>query len=126
MNVDIKAIKERCDRATPGPWNVDQKAQGDCTNLDIDCGKTVCDESCKECEWYEFFTGASIDKILTLRLDEWDGINDADADFIAHAREDIPALIAEIESLQAQLADLQAKYDKLAGDFMRVILNRLP
>jgi hypothetical protein len=28
-----------------------------------------------------------------------------------------------IESLQAQLADLQAKYDKLAGDFMRVILN---
>lgn len=31
---------------------------------------------------------------------------DADAEFVAHAREDIPALIAEVESLRAILADL--------------------
>ena len=38
----------------------------------------------------------------------WDAVGlmaDADADFIAHAREDIPALLAEIDRLRGQLAD---------------------
>lgn len=66
---ELEAIKERCDKATEGPWEVAITADGGWVLDDTDnivCGTCVRDE---------------------------------DAAFIAHSREDIPKLLAEIEAL---------------------------
>jgi hypothetical protein len=45
----------------------------------------------------------------------------ADADFVAHAHQDIPALVAEVERLQALLDGLQ-----IAHKLTRQTLEELP
>ena len=78
---ELQAIKDRCEDATPGPW----------WSIKIRDGQ----------DWHEWFqwpyppmrVGATIYTPQQIR----------DINFIAHAREDIPALIAEIERLQDEL-----------------------
>lgn len=40
-----------------------------------------------------------------------------DAEFIAHAREDVPALLAEVERLRAEHAEMQAHFDQAIKGF---------
>ena len=72
---DIEAIKSRCDQATPGPWRSYIEAREKFSGSD-------------------FIQTEGEDIYLT-------GATDADQDFIAHARQDIPRLIAEIERLRS-------------------------
>lgn len=73
----LKEIEERCERATPGPW-------------------------ASFVEGRDFTSGASF--IRTGGEDiELLGATSDDQDFIAHAREDIPLLIAEIRRLRKLL-----------------------
>lgn len=66
----LQAIKERASKATPGPWKVENSR-------------------------YEGrFNAASVDENYDLPACLM-GIEDAE--FVAHARQDIPALIAELE-----------------------------
>lgn len=77
--VDVAAIRERCEAATPGPWIRDPEYASVCAPArDGEC-VAVCSMSDgpPAAGWV------------------------ADAEFIAHAREDIPVLLAEIERLQA-------------------------
>jgi hypothetical protein len=67
-NEELAAIRERAEKATPGPW--------------IDNGNEIV----AECKPNLGIAGA---------------ISDEDAEFIAHARTDIPKLIAEVERLHA-------------------------
>lgn len=74
---ELDEIKERCDKATEGPW----------------------------------ITGGCSGRMITTP-DGYVGdgfIADVDtkvhADFIAHARQDVPALLAEIESLNSRLSE---------------------
>ena len=79
----IREMRERCDKATPGPWAVrDEGREG----IGID--------------------QAGINNIGSDRFILNEGANGtrADLDFAAHAREDLPAAIAEIERLQGQLS----------------------
>ena len=69
-NADIKQIKERCERATKGPWISFVEGRDHTSG----CNYIRTDGNDIE------LTGASID----------------DQDFIAHARQDVPALIDEI------------------------------
>jgi hypothetical protein len=72
---DMHAIRQRCNRATPGPWKSYVEGR------DHDSGSSF---------------------IMTSRDDiELLGASAADQDFIAHARQDIPQLLTEIERLQA-------------------------
>jgi hypothetical protein len=84
---ELKAIEARCEAATPGPWVATISPDG---------------------------TVAMVDH-ATLRLDDADeplmiascdviGNLDNDADFIAHARSDIPRLIATIEEMAGEVA----------------------
>lgn len=66
-NVELTQIKERAEKATPGPWK--SHADG-----------TVFLEHTQDI------------------ADVW--TNNEDAEFIAHAREDVPRLVAEVERLQ--------------------------
>lgn len=79
--MDIDAIKERCDKATPGPWRYNRVSR----NV------------------YEYLTNVDV---IVGRLN---GTGNADNNglFIANARHDILALIAEIETLRVQLAESQ-------------------
>ena len=70
----LQEIKKRADRATTGPWF---------------------------CSWstFEEFAKVNIEGFCIT-----DELNDFDAEFIAHAREDVPALVVEIDRLQNTIA----------------------
>jgi len=91
--LDLDAIEARANAATPGPWlNADKKDIGKDWLIGsvIDCGTTL----------------ELSDRIVT--TDRLSGLNvtsggaHEDAEFIAHARTDIPALIAEIRALRSR------------------------
>ncbi len=71
----LAEIKARADRATPGPWTVN--------GLEVITGDLI------RIADYESLGGSDA---------EWDQMGH-DAEFGAHARQDVPALIAEIERL---------------------------
>jgi hypothetical protein len=91
---ELQAIKERCEKATPGPWEIDE-------NLLVSHNF---DEN--YCEYVS---------------DNWDKDN---AEFIAHAREDIPLLLVEINGLTAELESETAwakEYFDLAENRLKTI-----
>ncbi len=74
---DLERILARCEAATPGPWRAHLEGR------DHEAGS---------------------DFIMTAAEDlELIGATVADYDFIAHARQDIPRLIAEIRRLRSVL-----------------------
>lgn len=82
---DVEAIEGRAEAATDGPW------------ASVD----------------EWVSGIGADRTFTMieapsRYVSRDVSNGWDADFIAHAREDVPALIAYVRELEAALASLRA------------------
>lgn len=77
---ELEPIKKRAAAASPGPWSHIGQALGDDAVIDAD-GNPVA-------------TASTVYPECVVPLDG------ADADFIAHAREDVPALIAENERLR--------------------------
>ncbi|ARU26091.1 hypothetical protein [Cellvibrio sp. PSBB006] len=76
---EIEEIKRRCDAATPGPWKSYIEGRDHTSGSDFIMTSIVDDR------------GESI---------ELTGATVADYDFIAHARQDIPRLLEEIERLK--------------------------
>ena len=109
---ELDALKALADAATPGPW----------------------EEVAESGEWW--ITGPDIDNDFV--IDTTNGTKQADCDFIAATRAAVPALIAEVERLQAAWsaehdayirADEQARMakrdaDELRGE-VRELQNRL-
>ncbi len=79
---ELEQIEARAAKATPGPWEVDN----DLSVYTKDGGHGT--------PWTLFDTVGN------------EGEDNPNADFIAHAREDIPALIAEVRRLTAELTRL--------------------
>lgn len=79
-DLDLDAIDARVNAARPGPWTWCRTTAGSYSSLD-----------------------SGDDEVLSAQghVDGWIDSDDADAEFIAHAREDIPALIARIRQLEA-------------------------
>ena len=84
-SLDLEAIKARSEAATEGPWEWDNPTIGQHWSRPEPWATVVDDEV--NCGGYCY--GGSSSPIKS----------DADGRFIAHAREDIPALVAEIERL---------------------------
>lgn len=84
---ELKEIEARCNAATPGPWKVENDSDYD-------------EQSDTHSEWPWRINAGT----LTLCDIGGDGhSNDvADFNFIANARTDIPALIAEVRRLSKQ------------------------
>lgn len=76
---EIADIKDRLERATPGPW-------------------TSFVESIDQYSGSDFIQTADDDINFV-------GIKAADQDFIAHARQDVPRLLVEVERLKRLLND---------------------
>lgn len=90
MSLDLDAIKVRCEAAGPGPW--------------INPGRP------RTLGGYHHYI-CEVGTVFVVNGEE-DGSDDddsrllADAEFIAHARADVPALVAEVERLTAENASL--------------------
>ncbi|HEU4454906.1 MAG TPA: hypothetical protein VFR81_17720 [Longimicrobium sp.] len=80
---ELDEIEERCRRASPGPWisYIEGRDQSSGSSFIM----TGPDGSGEDIE----MSGATTD----------------DQDFIAHARQDVPRLLAEVRRLRARLAD---------------------
>src|SRR5690625_1706277 len=79
---ELAEIKERAEKASEGPWDVDVPV-----------------DYCANCEnGYEIVQSELFLAPIVAELNVAD-----DAEFIAHAREDIPKLLAEIERLRELL-----------------------
>lgn len=88
-DTELTVIERRAQAAMPGPWHL-----------------AIC------CDEYGGVDGRS--NIEVGAIDVADDVADNDADFIAHAREDTPALIAEIRRLRQGLARLRTAVDVAA------------
>lgn len=76
-DAEMVEIRKRCEQATPGPWKsyVEGREEMSGSDFIMTEGEDI------------YLTGATV----------------ADQDFIAHARQDIPKLVAEIERLRRLL-----------------------
>jgi hypothetical protein len=108
MRVDLDAVQARADAATEGPWAWEQT--GD-----------------KDSSWAVGWVMDQDENPLSGRLETGEGIvvegvcegiaaNPADGEFIAHARTDVPALVAELRVARELLAD--AGLDHILADAM--------
>jgi hypothetical protein len=97
MSADLTAIRQRLEKATPGPWKV-YPHEGSPRNLRIGT------------EWNhaQLHGPAGVVNLSTAvngnKPEVQMAIDPADADLIAHAPADIRALIDEVEALREQLA----------------------
>jgi hypothetical protein len=87
----LNEIKARAEAATPGPWDW----YGDVGRLENSQRVDVISADC------DYNRGA------------WSICSDTDAAFIANARQDVPALIEEIELLRAALERIGRTYWKV-------------
>jgi hypothetical protein len=80
---ELEEIRLRCEAATPGPWTsyIEGRDHSSGSNF--------------------IMTGSGRDRGNDIELT---GSTDADQDFIAHARQDIPILLAEVKRLRALLS----------------------
>lgn len=98
MKPDLDAIRARCEAATRGPWSV--------STLTFPNGNTVVESiaGVSEPQWSDYGDGDGewfTDRLTLVETDAGHyGPTMPDAQFIAAARTDIPALLAYIEELE--------------------------
>lgn len=83
----LEAIRERVEKATAGPWEYNAKI----------------DSITAEDDYGSFIIADDTETVV-------------DAEFIAHAREDIPKLLAEIERLRKEIAFLEIQNEFLRNN----------
>ena len=101
----IEEVRERCEKATPGPWTV---AVVDHWTNDTHGERTEirCPPDPKNVNGFDV-------------LGWGDGPETWDTTFVAHAREDLPAALAEIERRGSRATVLQGLVDSLGAENKR-------
>ena len=92
-NEEKAEIQERCDNASPAPWHV----------LYLNCPNRAVIES----EGRRMYAN----EYTVFSAHEYEGYKE-DAEFIAHARQDIPRLLDENERLTSELAQAKKERDE--------------
>lgn len=103
--LDTGAIAARCHAATPGPWTMD------CSNADCVIWGPQSDWLADVGNWARQ-TGdnpamLSPERMAAASQQMAEFADAADAEFIAHCREDVPALLARIAELEQRIVDLE-------------------
>jgi hypothetical protein len=114
---ELKAIRERCDAATPGPWRY-VESDGWCNPVPADgtCAHEEGSNCCLDCDDWRVSAPAFIDTPRPLNNGSYDGLRDEDALFAVHAREDVPALLAEVERLTKERKEIEAEVHRHCED----------
>jgi len=97
----LDQIQKRADAATPGPWKADGETRGDCVVWGPN-GRFLMNQQA-EPHWIEY---PGEKRSVSFDVDRRDG------EFIAHAREDIPALLAMVREQRAALEQVKVLADK--------------
>jgi hypothetical protein len=110
----VRAIKEREQKATKGPWLVRRRhASADrCDGIEAHIGHTHPPE--QSCWDVDECPGQEAEMIVQTDGGFY-GPNADDADFIAHARADIPYLLSLVEELKGQGAAQEKEINRLTG-----------
>ena len=124
MKPDLDAIRARCDAATRGPWNV--------VALTCPNGNAIVDSitGTGEPQWCDYGEGEGEWFTDSLVIAETDmgvyGPTMPDAQFIANARADVPALLAHIEELAERALTAEERLEQMTKerDALRSSLNR--
>lgn len=123
--IDLDAIKARCAAATPGPWEAGDRyhlqgashcgclpAQGPLvwegvTNINGTRMKAHLHR--RDEPWWPYGITARVKdgayEAVLIETEEYGTMRQADLEFVAHAREDVPALVAEVERLRDLITD---------------------
>lgn len=104
---DLDEIEQRAAAATPGPWFVRQLDDTDAMSL-VAVGTTP--DTGEGERWPQFDHGEIVAATLVQQpryVDVSDSRWDENASFIAHSREDVPRLLAEIRRLRAERGDTE-------------------
>lgn len=99
---ELQAIRAREQVATVGPWaweSVAEKSNDWVVGTAWDAQGKPISGRIVDGEWIE----DTVIRKMPIGENESDGARIADAEFIAHARKDIPALLAEVDRLKAEL-----------------------
>ncbi len=113
---DLKAIRERCELATPEPWQVAPDSTGGGIHT----------------QWFHGQLGGPVPVATVAHTIEKDKpahycyILPEDAEFIAHARTDIPAMLDYIASLESRCEKLEGENKLLRKEVQRQALNPEP
>jgi len=99
----LDQIQKRADAATPGPWKADGETRGDCVVWGPN-GRFLMNQQA-EPHWIEY---PGEKRSVSFDVDRRDG------EFIAHARTDIPALLAMVREQRARLDAIDAQVRDLA------------
>lgn len=99
--LDLAAIEARANAATPGPWQRDERyvVGGEDIPGSRPGGEVIAQAQPTLSAWREYE--------LSQRV--------ANAEFIAHAREDVPALVAEVRRLRAEALG-HTRYEQCVTD----------
>lgn len=100
MSDRLEEIKARAEKATPGPWSADDE-HGDIPGAERAWCVSKITESGDYSHDIAYLSTDCADPIGTQET--------ADAEFIAHAREDIPWLVAEVERLREYEGQIQPR-----------------
>lgn len=113
--LDLAAIEGRANTATPGPWGAywgnrigrGVEILGDGSGSLVSATQDVAEIPDDRCDW-----------------DDEDAVevsSEADAEFIAHARQDVPALVARVRQLEAELGELRRLGEQAIGAEARAV-----
>ena len=98
-DAELQAIRERAEKATPGPWR-------HCYRRSYDGGGIYAGVPNHPCETvndrFDDCDCSTLPVVLAVESEYLVG-PDADGEFLAHARSDIPALLSEVYRLRAEL-----------------------
>jgi hypothetical protein len=109
----LAEIETRALAATNGPWRVDHESWKEVNDITVWYGEG--DEAQCVCNM-----GAAITAVDNRAEAE---VSYANGTFVAHAREDVPALLSEVRRLRAVNADLLAARDEAANRLHSLAMN---
>lgn len=109
----LNAIRARVEAATLGPWHVEGESYDECWDTD-----------CEPLPMPWGLAGPTGKSLWSSGSGEYAHPDMATAEFIASAREDVPALLAEVERLKVEVGRLTAELDMEDGN-LQVAVQRL-
>ena len=107
--LDLEAVRERIDAARMGSWawGFAPRPDSDMTKAEYLAGIPLTDSKELWVTWVLDPEGGPEDYLITAITGDGPTAK-ANAQFIAHAHEDVPALLAEVERLRGKVARVEA------------------